>query len=221
MAIGGIRGNVKWAWAKEATCQGALATRVERYEEAEKCFEQAIGLDPNHVRAFVGRGACYANQRKYAKAVEDFNVALRLDPTDARAASYKAAVEEKMEKIERVKESQSWAKGCVKEADVGDLDSLRARVLNPARGLETLRRGVDGKLYDLELGDDDVDNRSGGERRGEVKRKRHHKEKSRKKERRSDRSSRGRSSRKSSKKSSSKRSRRDDSSSLSSSSVSR
>ena len=211
-AMGEIRGNCKWAWAKESACQGALATRAERYEEAEKCFEQAIGLDPKHVRAYVGRGACYANQRKYAAALKDFDRALEIVPDDARATSYKAAVTEKMEKVSRARDDWSTRGG--REARKEDVDSLRARVLNPARGLEALRRGeTTNKSYDLELGDDDDDD-DGKDRRSDGKRKRHHKEKRRKKDRRSDR--RGRSDHKSSRKSS-KRSRRDASSSSSSS----
>lgn len=209
-AMGEIRGNCKWAWAKESACQGALATRAERYEEAEKCFEQAIGLDPKHVRAYVGRGACYANQRKYAAALKDFDRALEIVPDDARATSYKAAVTEKMEKVSRARDDWSTRGGPAARKE--DVDSLRARVLNPARGLEALRRGeTTTKSYDLELGDDDDDDSK--DRRSDGKRKRH-KEKRRKKDRKSDR--RGRRDHKSSRKSS-KRSRRDESSSSSSS----
>ena len=209
-AMGEIRGNCKWAWAKESACQGALATRAERYEEAEKCFEQAIGLDPKHVRAYVGRGACYANQRKYAVALKDFDRALEIVPDDARATSYKAAVTEKMEKVSRARDDWSTRGGPAARKE--DVDSLRARVLNPARGLEALRRGeTTTKSYDLELGDDDDDDSK--DRRSDGKRKRH-KEKRRKKDRKSDR--RGRRDHKSSRKSS-KRSRRDESSSSSSS----
>ena len=210
-AMGEIRGNCKWAWAKESACQGALATRAERYEEAEKCFEQALGLDPKHVRAYVGRGACYANQRKYAAALKDFDRALEIVPDDERAMSYKAAVTEKMEKVSRARDDWSTRGGPVARKE--DVDSLRARVLNPARGLEALRRGeTTNKSYDLELGDDD-DNDDGKDRRSDGKRKRY-KEKRRKKDRKSDR--RGRSDHRSSRKSS-KRSRRGASSSSSSS----
>ena len=208
-AMGEIRGNCKWAWAKESACQGALATRAERYEEAEKCFEQAIGLDPKHVRAYVGRGACYANQRKYAAALKDFERALEIAPDDARATSYKAAVVEKMEKVSRSRNDWSTRGGC--EARKEDVDSLRARVLNPARGLEALRRGeMANKSYDLELGDDEEEDK---DRRSDGKRRRH-KAKRRKKDHNSNR--RGRSDHRSSRKSS-KRSRRDVSSSSSSS----
>jgi tetratricopeptide (TPR) repeat protein len=166
-------------------------------------------LDPKHVRAYVGRGACYANQRKYAAALKDFDRALEIVPDDARATSYKAAVTEKMEKVSRARDDWSTRGGPAARKE--DVDSLRARVLNPARGLEALRRGeTTTKSYDLELGDDDDDSK---DRRSDGKR-RIHKVKRRKKDRKSDR--RGRSDHKSSRKSS-KRSRRDESSSSSSS----
>ena len=59
-----------------------------------------------------------------------------------------------------------------------DVERLRARVLNPARGLDALaRRGAETKTYELELDDDDD---ADAERRD----RKHKKEKSRKKDRR-------------------------------------
>ena len=74
-----LRADVRRGWAKESTCRGALATKAERYEDAERCFAQAIELDPTSVRAYVARGACRANQRRYAEAMADFDKALSVD----------------------------------------------------------------------------------------------------------------------------------------------
>ena len=175
-ALTRMRGHVKWAWARESACRGARATRAERYDEAETCFAQALELDPKHARAYACRGACRANQRKYAAAMEDFDRALRIDGTDARAKAYRDAVDAKMRKIEDERrgggERREAASGRAVQEDV---NALRARVLNPARGLEVLRRGEGAKTYDLELGggEDSSGERSKKKTDKEKRRKRH------------------------------------------------
>ena len=174
-----LRADVRRGWAKESTCRGALATKAERYEDAERCFAQAIELDPTSVRAYVARGACRANQRRYAEAMADFDKALSVDADDAMAKSYRAAVEDKMLRVGRARgASGARAVDGTTPSKEEDVERLRARVLNPARGLDALaRRGAETKTYELELDDDDD---ADAERRD----RKHKKEKSRKKDRR-------------------------------------
>ena len=219
-----VRGYIKWAWARESVCRGCRATRAERYDEAETCFAQALELDPNHARAYAARGASRANRRKYAAAMEDFDRALSIDGDDARAKAYRDAVGAKMRKIEderrgRDREFGSGTSGRVVEEDV---NALRARVLNPARGLEVLRRGDGAKTYDLELGDGDGERDGDGD--GDARSSRKKKTDKEKRRRRRKRDSRKDDSYRRSKrddkrrrKKSSKSSRRDASSSSSSS----
>ncbi|OUS43625.1 hypothetical protein BE221DRAFT_59512, partial [Ostreococcus tauri] len=56
--------------------------------DAEAAFGRALTLDPTSVRAYVGRGACFANQRRYDRALRDFDAALGMDANDARAGAY-------------------------------------------------------------------------------------------------------------------------------------
>jgi len=180
-AMEALRADVRRGWAKESACRGALATKAERYDEAERCFAQAIELDPMSVRAYVARGACRANQRKYAEAMADFDKALSVDADDATAKSYRAAVEDKMRRVRRARgASVARQRGDAEPSNEEDVERLRARVLNPARGLDALaRRDAATKTYELELDDDDDDDADAGRR--DRKRK---KEKSRKKDRR-------------------------------------
>ena len=104
------RARVRWGWAKESALRGALATKAERWEEAERCFAQALELDPEHVRAYAARGACYANRRMYAEAIRDFDRALKIDPNDGAAKAYKAAVEEKARRLERARSGATSAR---------------------------------------------------------------------------------------------------------------
>lgn len=175
-----IRRASRVEWARESVARGALATSEERWEEAERCFARALELDPTCVRGVVAWGACLANQRKYASALREFERALTMRPTDALALEYKRAVEEKMEKIERTRADEAAGRVAgVARAAVPEIDALRAKVVNPARGLHALGRGADvaeTRSYEL-VGDDE-----GGER--ERKRK---KEKIRRRERSKDR----------------------------------
>ena len=175
-----LRADVRRGWAKESACRGALATKAERYEDAERCFAQAIELDPTSVRAYVARGACRANQRRYAEAMADFDKALSVDADDAMAKSYRAAVEDKMRRVGRARgASGARAVDGTVPSKEEDVERLRARVLNPARGLDALaRRGAETKTYELELDDDDDD--ADAERRDRKRKK----EKNRKKDRR-------------------------------------
>jgi tetratricopeptide (TPR) repeat protein len=181
-AMEALRADVRRGWAKESACRGALATKAERYDEAERCFAQAIELDPMSVRAYVARGACRANQRKYAEAMADFDKALSVDADDATAKSYRAAVEDKMRRVRRARgASVARQRGDAEPSNEEDVERLRARVLNPARGLDALaRRDAATKTYELELDDDDDDDDADAGRRDRKRKK----EKSRKKDRR-------------------------------------
>ena len=57
------------------------------YQEAIEHCTEAIHLDPNHSRAYYGRGAAYHNMGQYQRAIEDYDKAIQLDPDDAWAYS--------------------------------------------------------------------------------------------------------------------------------------
>jgi hypothetical protein len=154
--------------------------------------------------------------------MEDFDRALSIDGDDARAKAYRDAVGAKMRKIEderrgRDREFGSGTSGRVVEEDV---NALRARVLNPARGLEVLRRGEGAKTYDLELGDGDGERDGDGDARSSRKKKTDKEKRRRRRKRDSRKDDSYRRSKRDDKrrrKKSSKSSRRDASSSSSSS----
>ena len=54
------------------------------YQEAIEHYTEAIHLDPNHSRAYYGRGAAYHNMGQYQRAIEDLDKAIQLDPTHYR-----------------------------------------------------------------------------------------------------------------------------------------
>ena len=61
------------------------------YQEAIEHCTEAIHLDPNHSRAYYGRGAAYHNLGQYQRAIEDFDKAIQLDPDYALAYSIRGS----------------------------------------------------------------------------------------------------------------------------------
>ena len=132
-----------------------------------------------------------ANQREYARALREFERALTLSPTDALGLEYKRAVEEKMEKIERARADEAAGRDAgVARAAVPEIDALRTKVVNPARGLHALRRGdvvAETSAYEL-VSDDDGDEREGKRKKEKSRKRERHKD--RKKDRKSKKRSR-------------------------------
>ena len=50
------------------------------YDNAIKCFDEAIKLDPNFADAFGVRGLCWHYKKDYDNAIKDYSEAIRLNP---------------------------------------------------------------------------------------------------------------------------------------------
>jgi tetratricopeptide (TPR) repeat protein len=60
--------------AEEYSLQG-------EYQQAIRCYSEAIRVAPKAAPAWYGRGYCHAALSDYQRAVADFTEAIRLDPT--------------------------------------------------------------------------------------------------------------------------------------------
>jgi tetratricopeptide (TPR) repeat protein len=76
--------------------QGIAHAKQGNYQEAMKCYAQALEVDPKHRDAFVARGAAYANKSMLEAAVKEFQTALAIDPHDANAQKYLKATQQKV-----------------------------------------------------------------------------------------------------------------------------
>ena len=67
-------------------------------EQAIKCFNRAIALNPNNMEAYEARGAAYFFNGDYEKAMSDFTTAINANPNDSNLytayASAAAAVKD-------------------------------------------------------------------------------------------------------------------------------
>ena len=52
---------------------------LNRFDEAEKEYGEAIKLDPNLWQAYIQRGILYFMQKKYQKALDDFEQEISLN----------------------------------------------------------------------------------------------------------------------------------------------
>ncbi len=65
---------------------------LENYTFALESYDQALKLDPQNVRALVGRGDALRRMGQQEPALESYNSALELDPGNIRALEGKGDV---------------------------------------------------------------------------------------------------------------------------------
>ena len=60
--------------------QGNSLYESKRYEEALRCYDQAVNLDPGNTRAWDNRGLCFADLNRHVEAIPCYDKALQIDP---------------------------------------------------------------------------------------------------------------------------------------------
>ena len=70
-----------WEW----TNKGASLKSLGRYEEAIRCLDKALELNPGHVNAWINKGTSLGSLGHHEEAIRCFNRALELDPRNADA----------------------------------------------------------------------------------------------------------------------------------------
>jgi len=63
---------------------GNEATQAGNYQEAIRCFERSIALDPNHLGSYRNIGCVYGIMGMWDEAISPFVTALRMNPDDAQ-----------------------------------------------------------------------------------------------------------------------------------------
>lgn len=98
----------------KASVKKALA-EAEKYlarddrEKAIAAYSQAIKLDPDCKKAYVGRGMVYNETNDRNKALADFSKAIKLDPTDNYPYEMRAAIYEKLHEPAKAKADKDKA----------------------------------------------------------------------------------------------------------------
>ena len=72
------------AGAKVAKDAGNVEFKAGRYENAIKCYDSAIELDPEEAMYPANRAMVYLKMKKWAEAESDCSTAIGLDPKSAK-----------------------------------------------------------------------------------------------------------------------------------------
>ena len=59
---------------------GSIEEQSKFFEEALKCFDKAVEIDPNYTLAWVSKGLAFFNKKDYDQALKCFDKALEIDP---------------------------------------------------------------------------------------------------------------------------------------------
>jgi|GEM_PF-5785396 len=84
--------------------KGVVYSIMEKYNEAIKCYEEAIKLNPYYAGAWNNKGNVYDEMKEYNKALECYNKALEIDPYDAGAWNNKGNVYDEMKEYNKALE---------------------------------------------------------------------------------------------------------------------
>jgi len=86
--------------ALAAKAKGNEFFREKKWDEAIKCYTEAISLDSNDASFFSNRSACHAGKEEWKSAFEDAEKVIKLRPTWAKGYSRKGLALYKMNKME-------------------------------------------------------------------------------------------------------------------------
>lgn len=87
--------------AKDWYDRGVALYDKAQFEEAIKCFDNAIRLKPDFAAAYLRRGDAKDELTQFRPALEDLNIVLRLKPDNALAYSLRGIIYSNLEKYEQ------------------------------------------------------------------------------------------------------------------------
>ena len=73
--------KVSETWYKE----GITLLARDKNDEATKCFNESIQINPNNAPAWFGKGEALRRQNRYDEAIKCFNETIRINPNDSAA----------------------------------------------------------------------------------------------------------------------------------------
>ena len=75
--------------ARDLKEKGNIAFRKKKYEEAERCYSEAIQLNIGYRPFWTNRASCRNVMKKYQEAISDCNSALSIDPKCIKSITQK------------------------------------------------------------------------------------------------------------------------------------
>ncbi|CAD8145329.1 unnamed protein product [Paramecium pentaurelia] len=129
----------------EVTLQEALAKKEEgnkffaekKYDEAIKCYSEAIDHNPNEPIYYSNRAACYIPLRQYKKALDDTEQALKRDSNNVKTLRRKAIALQNLGRLEECVNSLNAAL----QITPGD-QSLKQEYLTAQQAFQSYQEGL-------------------------------------------------------------------------------
>jgi tetratricopeptide (TPR) repeat protein len=82
--------------------RGVVLAELERYSDAITSHDEAIRLNPKHVRAGYNKGGALSFLSRYEEAIQAFDRAIQLDPKNEKASGPKKRLKEKLKPQEMI-----------------------------------------------------------------------------------------------------------------------
>ena len=116
---------------------GLSAWKSGDFPKAEKAFEQALSIDPQHLKSLMNSARLFIDQKRPDDAIERLTRAAQIDPESAEVYRLLARTYREQGKIDEAVESYRQAID-LNEADVWSLNNLGLLLLETKRANEAL-----------------------------------------------------------------------------------
>ena len=90
--------------ARDLKEKGNIAFKKKKYEEAERCYSEAIQLNMGFRPYWTNRASCRNVMKKYEEAISDCDSALSIDPKCTRTITQKGNALLGLERYDQAKE---------------------------------------------------------------------------------------------------------------------
>ena len=116
---------------------GLSAWKSGDFPKAEKAFEQALSLDPQHVKSLVNSARLFIDQKRSDDAIERLTRAAQIDPESAEVHRLRARTYREQGKIDEAVDAYRQAID-LNEGDVWSLNNLGLLLLETKRADEAV-----------------------------------------------------------------------------------
>ncbi len=102
-----LRHEQNQKWAEESVSRGVVLARAAQYDNAIRCYQHALDIEPKFAHAYVAMGAAYIKQNNLKDAIKHLQTAIGIDPHVPNAHAYLEKAEQRVALIAREQAQRS------------------------------------------------------------------------------------------------------------------